>query len=1041
MDMVNRIFLFLGIAVMLGSCSLPNGPDWQRPSGSNVDANSAINYDLQAYIPVPVTGASPAQAVNRRDLHVKADWSVTSDKGSTYVPFVGDKFVKDAVYRAAITLEGRVFDPGETFGYSNAAVANQFEAPATAGRTIRTVVVTYNKTESPRNIGSPIDLKTALSAPVWETVPETFFGGETYRGQVEWKTAAGGALAGAFRQGERYTARVSLYPAPGYVFFESGEVVYDGLAVDPRTYTRAGDGTVTVEIAFGGAGTAVVRAVDLTSRVRAPIGGNTPITAFTAPQYEGTVTWKNSKTGVPLTGGERFQGGTEYTATVTLKAVGGYFFPENIALTHRGSRNIAGGAAGLPWSIDFPAAAAAEVSDLDLTNKVRAPIKGDTPMAAFTALQYWGMVEWTETNTGAALTEGERFLGDTAYTAAVTLHTAAGYGIPADAGFAHKSGDVTAAGEGVWAINFGHAADAADDDFSLTYRVPAPETGEKPVVTIETKSYWGLVAWKDSDTGQNLAGDERFRGGAAYTATVTLYAMPGDFPNGEVTVTHNGILDGPTAAFRGTAATVTGDLRFPATGGSSARYSGPFSGTAGKPVIDSVIDRIREAKGENEKELLLNPIPAREEVVLDTAGGKDIGGGLVLNIGDSPKRVIIDGGGRTIDMKGGFSNTGPLITVGSGVTLVLKNITLKGLMKGGDDGDEADNNDALIKVTGGMLELGAGAVICGNGGGGVRVENGGSLTLNGGEIRGNTAPSGVGGGGVYAVAGGTFTMNSGEIRENTAPSGGGGVYAVAGGTFTMNGGEIRGNTALGGGGVYVASTSGSGTFTMNGGEIRGNTALGDGDGGGVYVVSTSDGTFTMSGGYVYGNTAADGGGIYVNGGTFSMNGRGGYINDNTAGRGGGVYVSGTGFFTLDTGYINGNKAGTAGGGVYMDGYEEFRMSGGSISGNEAGNGGGVYAAGGTSRLSGVGVIGGNRAAVFGGGVYITGSAVFEKSGGSIIYGQGAGDGIANTAGAGGAAYYERSDTEHYDRSDTAGAGQELKASPADGWSANGWTAK
>jgi hypothetical protein len=141
---------------------------------------------------------------------------------------------------------------------------------------------------------------------------------------------------------------------------------------------------------------------------------------------------------------------------------------------------------------------------------------------------------------------------------------------------------------------------------------------------------------------------------------------------------------------------------------------------------------------------------------------------------------------------------------------------------------------------------------------------GGSFTLSGGEISGNsstaTSTSSPSGGGVY-VAGGSFTLSGGEISGNSSstanyrsPSGGG-VY-VNGGSFTMNDGEISGNSSTttdtqtddyrspSGGGVYV---DGNGSFTMSDGEISGNIAVSKTIfyGGGVYMAG---GSFTMSGG-------------------------------------------------------------------------------------------------------------------------------------------------------------------------------------------------
>jgi hypothetical protein len=243
---------------------------------------------------------------------------------------------------------------------------------------------------------------------------------------------------------------------------------------------------------------------------------------------------------------------------------------------------------------------------------------------------------------------------------------------------------------------------------------------------------------------------------------------------------------------------------------------------------------------------------------------------------------------------------GSLFTVGEGVTLVLdENIILQG---------HSSNDASLISVNGGTLIMNEGSKITSNisssygGGGGVYVYSGGTFTMNGGEISGNTARNG---GGVCVY--GTFTMNGGEISGNTTDDGGGGgVYVYDGGTFTMNGGKISDNTYssssydYGGGGVYVNY----GTFTMSGGEISSNTS--NANGGGVFINGTYE-TFTMSGGEISGNTAnRNGGGVYVNRGTFTMSG--GEISGNTADYGGGVHNNGT--FHIVTGTIYGSNTAT-----------------------------------------------------------------------------------------------------------------------------------
>ncbi|MDR0473993.1 MAG: hypothetical protein LBH43_10035 [Treponema sp.] len=96
--------------------------------------------------------------------------------------------------------------------------------------------------------------------------------------------------------------------------------------------------------------------------------------------------------------------------------------------------------------------------------------------------------------------------------------------------------------------------------------------------------------------------------------------------------------------------------------------------------------------------------------------------------------------------------------------------------------------------------------------------------MESGEISGNTASGNNGnnnGGGVHVGNGGTFTMSGGGISGNSTSSAnnGGGVYVGSGGTFTMSGGGISGNTSSRfGGGVYVNYSSGNyGIFTKTGG--------------------------------------------------------------------------------------------------------------------------------------------------------------------------------------------------------------------------------
>ena len=107
----------------------------------------------------------------------------------------------------------------------------------------------------------------------------------------------------------------------------------------------------------------------------------------------------------------------------------------------------------------------------------------------------------------------------------------------------------------------------------------------------------------------------------------------------------------------------------------------------------------------------------------------------------------------------------------------------------------------------------------------IMVRNGANFTLtdckeNSGTI---THGSGKTGSGVMVNSGGSFTMYGGTICGNTAADSGSGVIVNNGSSFTMYGGSITGNNTTGDvscGGVYVAS---NGTFTVSGAaKIQGN---------------------------------------------------------------------------------------------------------------------------------------------------------------------------------------------------------------------------
>lgn len=219
--------------------------------------------------------------------------------------------------------------------------------------------------------------------------------------------------------------------------------------------------------------------------------------------------------------------------------------------------------------------------------------------------------------------------------------------------------------------------------------------------------------------------------------------------------------------------------------------------------------------------------------------------------------VTLDGAGKNITINMNSRN----LSINNNGSLTLQNITIDG---------------GSVAITGGTLEINAGAVIQ-NGAPGIFINTqGGTITMNGGKITGN-----INAGIQVTFGNGTFIMNGGEITGN-----GIGVQVSTGGTFTMNGGKITDNRT----GVQVSASS---SFTMNDGEITGNNNIG-------VFVSGSNGSFTMSGGEITDSNT----GVYVSaGGSFTMDG--GEIKDNDAS---GVLLF-NGSLTMNGGEISNNTGG------------------------------------------------------------------------------------------------------------------------------------
>jgi hypothetical protein len=279
----------------------------------------------------------------------------------------------------------------------------------------------------------------------------------------------------------------------------------------------------------------------------------------------------------------------------------------------------------------------------------------------------------------------------------------------------------------------------------------------------------------------------------------------------------------------------------------------------------------------------------------------------VLSYGGKKVTITLTGGETARILS--LAANGSLFSVGDGVTLRLDmEITLMG---------RSNNTGSLVTVgRDAALIMNVRSTISDNTvnssrtiyGAAVSIASGGTFTMNGGTISGNTViwasnysqGGGVGGSGIFIMNGGNIRNNSAYISTLVYDIGGqarayGGGVCMRGGSFTMNGGTISGNSAISvapsgsaslsfGGGVYAEN------FTMNGGTISGNSASStNAFGGGVFANN-----FIMQGGAISGNTVtgsayACGGGAAVYDGIFSKS-TGGIISSQTAATGKAVYV-------------------------------------------------------------------------------------------------------------------------------------------------------
>jgi uncharacterized membrane protein YgcG len=211
---------FVGCFVLLlCGCAALTGEDWTN--ARSTDADVILEYNLQGYVPVPTTNGTPVVSLQRGDLTVSVVWK---DAEGQPEPESFTAFKQDVVYQAEITLTANgkrdyAFDSEISFYYPPNSVAVPPE-PTELDPFERHVTVTYFPTQA-AEIVDKLDLTFPVKAPLADRMGASYVAEPKFAGLVLWDPPDR-----QFVEGEVYTATTMLYPAPGYAFAPTVDIIH-----------------------------------------------------------------------------------------------------------------------------------------------------------------------------------------------------------------------------------------------------------------------------------------------------------------------------------------------------------------------------------------------------------------------------------------------------------------------------------------------------------------------------------------------------------------------------------------------------------------------------------------------------------------------------------------------------------------------------------------------------------------------------------------------------------------------------------------------
>jgi hypothetical protein len=452
----------LGIAVLaamlvfaLAGCKEPDEP---HPSPVvSTPADIVINISAIHGVVAPTKDGTPVTKIAENEQY---SGTVTWNGN----PFV---FAKATVYTATITLTAKS-------GYTLQGVAANFFTVAIATLVSNDVNSGVITAVFPSTDAHTIDISVIQGV----TVPEkgeqpvrVITENTQYSGTVEWNTDPV-----TFAASTEYTATITLRLKEGFTL---QGVTADFFTVEGAisVTNEADSGIITAVFPTTAANIINIAAIQ---GVTVPVNGGVPVKFISEnAQYSGTVTWNNNPSL------SVFSGSIIYSATITLTPKIGYTLQGVSAnfFTVAGATSASNSANSGVITVVFPATAPTNTTSVSIN--IIAPVKGATQNTSATASSSAegginfnvGLVSWSPNN--------NPFLGNTAYTASVTLTAHSGY---------------TFAGLNSATINGQNATVSNNPSSTVTLSYTFPRTDEKAVSSIAIKTQPTKLTYTHGDT-------------------------------------------------------------------------------------------------------------------------------------------------------------------------------------------------------------------------------------------------------------------------------------------------------------------------------------------------------------------------------------------------------------------------------------------------------------------------------------------------------------------------------------------------------------